>query len=133
MTPEQKIKLLIILKVCEWRKTTPPELTSENIDNVYEEQDMGCDDMQDARNELREGEVETGLKSKHYSRHYESKEVAAKLPDGSWVGWTYWSGGGKHGEPESIGWMDDAYDLSCIEEEKVVTVQTFSKVDPVSP
>ena len=52
------------------------------------------------------------------------------MPDGSWVGWTYWYGGGKYGEPEAIDWMDDAYDLACTEEEKVVTVRTFTKQVP---
>jgi hypothetical protein len=49
------------------------------------------------------------------------------MADGSWVGWTYWSGGGKHGEPESISWMSEAYELDVKEEEKLVIVQTFSK------
>lgn len=61
-----------------------------------------------------------------YSRHYESDAVAAKLSDGTWVGWTYWYGGGKHGEPEGIEWMSDAYEVNCIEEEKLVVVQTFT-------
>ena len=82
--------------------------------------------VQEARSEVRSSGIETGLPCKG-SCHYESESVAAKMPDGSWVGWTYWYGGGKYGEPESIDWMDDAYDLDCAEEEKVVTVRTFSK------
>ena len=34
-------------------------------------------------------------------------------------------GGGKHGEPEAIDWMDEAYDLDVTEEEKLVVVKTF--------
>jgi len=64
-------------------------------------------------------------------RHYESKAVAMKMPDGSWIGWTYWYGGGKHGEPEAIDWMNEAYDVDCHEEEKVVVVQTFKVREPV--
>lgn len=55
--------------------------------------------------------------------------TAAKMPDGSWVGWTYWYGGGKHGEPEAIDWMEDAYNVEVVEEIKMVTVQTFSRED----
>ena len=49
------------------------------------------------------------------------------MPDGSWVGWTYWYGGGKHAEPEVMDWMGEAYPLDCVEEEKMVTVRTFTK------
>lgn len=82
--------------------------------------------MDDYKYEMREGAIETGLPCEH-SRHYESKSVAAQASDGSWGGWTYWYGGGKHGEPESIDWMNEAYDLDCKEEEKLVVVRTFSK------
>ena len=82
--------------------------------------------LEDARAEVREGKVETKLPSQ-YSRHFEAKEVAAKMHDGSWVGWTFWYGGGKHSEPEAIDWMEEAYNLDCKEEEKTVTIQTFTK------
>ena len=122
MTPEQKIKWLILIRDAEFYGNTPPEnVTAENIDDLYDE----AEDVSDARYEVREVEVETGLPSE-CSRHYESKAVAAKLPDGSWVGWTYWYGGGKHGEPESIDWMDEAYHINVIEEEKLMIVRTFA-------
>ena len=73
-----------------------------------------------------EGEVETDI-STEWSRHYESNGVASRMPDGSWVGWTYWYGGGKHGEPGAIDWMSEAYDLDVVEEEKIVIVRTFTK------
>lgn len=76
--------------------------------------------------EFREGEVETNIEAP-WSRNYESKSVAAQMSDGSWVGWTYWYGGGKHANPEEIEWMGDAYDLECVEEEKLVVVRTFTK------
>lgn len=69
--------------------------------------------------------METGLPAPS-SRHYESEAVAYQYVDGSWVGWSYWYGGGKHGEPEAIDWMEDAYDVNCTEEEKVVVVRTFT-------
>jgi hypothetical protein len=126
MTPEQKIKHLILALAYEWSGETLPEITVDNIDALYEvtAENGGCDD---AQNDVRPGEIETGLPCE-YSRHYEVKAVAARALDGSWVGWTFWYGGGKHAEPEAIRWMDAAYDLTCTEEEKFVTVRTFAKV-----
>ncbi len=84
----------------------------------------GCDCISDSMEEFRQGQYETKLPSDG-SRYYESKAVAAKMSDGAWVGWTYWYGGGKHGDPGGIDWMEDAYFLTVTEEEKLVTVRTF--------
>lgn len=128
MSAAQQVKLLILNKRASWRDEQKIEASAENIDEIY---DVECDnddgDLQDARNEVRCGLVETDIEVSNWSRHYESKSVAAKTPDGRWVGWTYWYGGGKHGEPEAIDWIDDAYYLDCQEEEKTVIVRTFSK------
>lgn len=132
MTPQQKIKHLVLSAHAKLYAEPEREVTAENIDEVYEEAEGDDYGLQDARSEVRGGEVETGLPCE-WSRHYESKSVAARAPDGSWVGWTYWYGGGKHGEPESIDWIEHAYDLTCIEEQKVVTVRTFSKVESPAP
>jgi hypothetical protein len=120
MTPSQKIKYLIVA-----RAGRDLDYPCEDINTIYRDMEDE-DELWDTLSEVREGEVETGLPCE-YSRHYESYSVAAKLPDGSWVGWTYWYGGGKHGEPESIDWMEDAYDLDCLEEVKLMTVRTFTK------
>ena len=80
----------------------------------------------DYENEMRIGDVDTDLPSQ-FSRHYEAKEVAKEMSDGSWIGWTYWYGGGKFGEPQAIDWMSEAYELSCKEEEKLIIVRTFNK------
>jgi hypothetical protein len=50
-----------------------------------------------------------------------------EMSDGSWVGWTYWHGGGKHSEPEAIPWIDYAYALDCEAKEQMVIVYTFKK------
>lgn len=132
MTPEQKLKWAMLqigidqygfVIADAFSDVFITEITKENVDDLYE---VFRDDMYDLKNEFREGEVETKVPC-DYSRHYESKSVAAKMPDGSWVGWTYWYGGGKHGEPEAIYWMEDAYDLDVVEEEKLVIVRTFTK------
>lgn len=99
--------------------------TAEAIDAAYDrlnEDDLG----REREAEIRGGQFATGLPAP-YSRNYESKSVAAKLDDGTWVGWTYWYGGGKHAEPESIDWISEAYDLDCREEEKLVVVRTFAR------
>lgn len=123
MTPEQKLKHLALNVLAVWAKQPLPVVTAENVDALYEEQD----ETYDAKNDVRGGEVETDIEAP-YSRHYEAKSVAAQMPDGSWVGWTYWYGGGKHGEPEGIDWMDEAYNLDCMEEQKMVVVRTFTKI-----
>lgn len=130
MTPEQKIKHAILIYDHEARlRFEPdhprPEVCAEEVDAIFAAANTDWE-LQESINEFREGEVETNVPCPD-SRHYESKSVAARMPDGSWVGWTYWYGGGKHGEPEAIDWMDEAYDLDVTEEEKVVTVRTFAK------
>lgn len=129
MTPEQKIKWAILKQVSDWGGQPAPIYPCSDVDELYEAlEEEGC--LQDAKYTIREGEVETGLACE-FSRNYESKAVAIEMPDGSWVGWTYWYGGGKHAEPEAIDWMGSAYDVDCHEEEKMVVVRTFSL--PVAP
>lgn len=120
--PEQKLKQLIINKAIELN--TKFDVT-DDIDETWEAL-VDSGEYWDAMSEVREGEVETGLRCE-WSRNYESKAVATKLADGSWIGWTYWYGGGKHANPEEIDWVEHAYDVSCVEEEKLVVVRTFSK------
>lgn len=125
MTPENKIKWAIIAQYeqCEKDIIRSVHLTEEEVEELWDEY---SDDIYDYKYEFREGEVETNIPS-DYSRHYESNSVAAQCPNEAWVGWTYWYGGGKHGDPESIDWMEYAYDLECVEEQKLVTIQTFTK------
>ncbi len=126
MTAKQKVKALILMRYRQWGNTVPA-LTKETIDATWQKlQEM--DNVRDAMNDVRSGSDITGLPDRQWSRNYESDEVGAKLPDGSWVGWTHWHGGGKHGEPEAIDWISDAYDIACTEEQKMVTVRSFAKV-----
>jgi hypothetical protein len=125
MTPEQTIKCHILNEAISnddliWHE----DISVDNVDLVWEhfiESDLHWDYISDYRYG-----IETDLPSQ-YSRHYEAKEVANKFGD-QWIGWTFWYGGGKYGEPESIDWMGSAYFLDCVEETKVVTVRVFSKV-----
>jgi hypothetical protein len=128
MTPEQKLKWEIVNKAHEFEKTNPPEVTSENIDSIYEELVISGD-YYDAKEDIRCSGHETGIYSGSYSNHYENESVAAQMPDGTWVGWDYWHGGGKHGNPWDIDWMEDSYDVAVVEEEKLMVVRTFSKIE----
>lgn len=132
MTPELKIKHMILMQDAEWRGLENPcpfeEVAIEGAwDALIED-----DGQWDAMSEVRNSGIDTGLPCE-WSRHYESKAVAAKCADGSWVGWTYWYGGGKHSDADAIDWMDTAYDLTCTEEEKLVVVRTFEKVEKDTP
>lgn len=129
MTPEQKLKHLILIRHAGFGYNDfelPAVINQDNIDEIYEEADGEDYELQDARNEVRSSGTETGLRAPS-SRHYESDAVAVKYIDGSWVGFTYWYGGGKHGEPEAVEWMEDAYDVECVEEQKMVTIKTFTQ------
>lgn len=127
MTPEQRIQREIINQVIrDGDFTYDEDITESNIKEIWDTLREENDSLQDHISDFRSSGTETGLQCE-YSRHYESDAVAAKLSDGTWVGWTYWYGGGKHGEPEAIEWISDAYEVDCVEEEKLVVVQTFTK------
>lgn len=138
MTPEYKIKKTILLSAApntegDLGKTFPISLDMDEVEveliwNEFEELRY----LQDYLSEFRAGDCETEIKP-DWSRHYESRSVASKMFDGSWVGWTYWYGGGRHGEPESISWISDSYNLNCKEEEKTVVVRIFDKVVDYKP
>ena len=128
MTAEQAIKREILLTVFNWAKKEPPAITADNIDSIWNTQEEDEPDyIQDARDQFRSCGQETNLECKEFSRHYECEQVATQLSDLSWVSWTYWHGGGKHAEPSAIDWMSSAFFVDCKEEQKVVTVRTFSK------
>lgn len=128
MTPSQKIIHLILLLLAEWKRESLPEVDAENIEALFDrakEEDDGS--LRDAINEIRASGVETHLPVPH-SRNYEARAVARQYVDGSWIGWTYWYGGGKHGAPQDVVWIEYAYDVSATEEPKTVIVRTFEKV-----
>jgi hypothetical protein len=131
MTPEQILKAAILGQVAEWIKDDEdielplngPFDTDEKIDAAFEViEKYGLDDeISEAESNLRGSYThETGIECQS-SRHYESKSVARQFGD-KWVGWTYWYGGGKHGEPKSVEWMEHAYFVEAKEETQVVLV-----------
>lgn len=128
MKTENKIRKLILAKHAEWNKEFEVSSleTDEEIEKFFVENNGDCQ-FQDATEAVREGQVETKIEC-DWSRHYESKSVASKMDDGSWIGWTYWYGGGKHGEPSAVEWMEHAYELECKESQQMVTVREFKQV-----
>lgn len=125
MTPKHKIMATILLQGIESGKIVDDigELTDDTVEGVFTDY---FDAIIDEFFEFREGEFPTPGICKRWSRHYETTGVAAQMFDGSYVGWTYFTGGGKHGEPAEEPWIEDAYDLNCVEEEKLMIVRTFS-------
>ena len=124
MNAEQRIKRQILIDADLHAKDgVRLEITEDNVDELFDEANEDYK-LQDEISEFRCSGGDTGLAAP-YSRHYESTAVGKKLDDGTWVGWTYWYGGGKHGEPEAIDWMDEAYEMDVTEKEKVMTVRTF--------
>lgn len=117
MTPQEELYELI--------KARAIEMGAEpDDDGDYD----GCDEWYDAMYEVRCCGEETNLPSPRYSRHYELEQVAAQCPSGRWVSWTYYYGGGKHGNPEEIDWISDAFYVNCKEEQVMVTKRTFKAV-----
>lgn len=138
MTPQQAIKLEIFRRLQPKNDvddqipgyTWPQNVDAETIDAAWEALDATSDGscwLHEAMSDVRCSGTPTGLPTQS-SRHYECKEVAAYL-GGRWVGWTYWYGGGKHAEPESVDWVGEAYFLEVEEDRRVVLVRTFIRRD----
>ena len=130
MTAPQKLIQFILKRTIENEARYDRVLEIDFSDPSQVEHDFWIgeynDKKQDIQEEISECGVETGLDCE-FSRYYDSEAVAAQMSDGTWVGWTYWTGGGKHGEPSSVPWIEDAYYVDCAEEEKMVVVRTFTK------
>lgn len=128
LTAEQRIKRQILIDADLHAKDgVRIEITADNVDELFEgaKGDDGYG-LQDDICAFRCSGTDTPEIPTPHSRHYEADSVARKLDDGTWVGWIYWHGGGKHGEPGAIDWMGSAYELDVQEEEKLVVVRTFS-------
>lgn len=119
LTPQQALMLYILQN----NSIDADENTSpEDIEDLFDDQDYHDDLFQ-----LRfSGEI-TNLPAPP-SRHYETEQVAIETPVG-WVSWTYWCGGGKHGNPEEIEWFEDAFFVDVEEKEVIKIERTFFKKD----
>ena len=104
----------------------PEYISPEEVDSLLmdlEESVEGWDSWlyETLNYDIRSGSYDTNLPCE-YSRHYESKYVVYQLESGHWVGWVYWHGGGKHGEPEAIDWLSDA-EFIKVEEKPVLSYE----------
>lgn len=121
MTPELYLKRAAIEVCIKWEQiTAPDEYTPESIEKTWQVM-VDAEVHYDSKNEVRCSGTGTNI-SPPFSRNYEADSVARCI-DGVWIGWTYWYGGGKHGEPEAMEWMGDAYFLDLFSEETVTTVK----------
>ena len=131
MKAEYKIKRHILV-----HKDTPPGLsydemmlataTEEMIDELWD----NCD-LDDELYEFRESGVDAAFVEgvmQPISRHYEIDVVYRRLVCGSFVGWFYYHGGGKHSEPEAYDWLSTSFNLNVVSERKIVEY-TFAKAD----
>jgi hypothetical protein len=98
-------------------------LNEEEVIPFYEEAKEALN-LGECKYELRDCGEDSGLACEN-SQHYESTAIAYECYDGTWVGWTYWYGGGKHANPEELEWIKDAYYLNC--EEIVTTKNVFTR------
>lgn len=113
LTPLQALRALIITRTLEMVEAAPHDFSKitdgDEVDELWEAlQEDYPDTMTDAANEVRGSGRSTGL-AVPVSRNYDPEAVAVLTPFGRWVGFTYWAGGGKHGNPEEIEWQEDAY------------------------
>lgn len=113
MTAKEKIQL----HICKQQNSKIETL--EDVDKFIEENEGIYNEILD---EFRcSYHFETKLKC-GYSRHYECKSVAKKLFDGTWVGFDYYYGGGKYGQPSEMPWLENAYFLKHSQQTKVIDV-----------
>lgn len=134
LSPAQKIKYHILSQLykdehcSQCSSVSLDKLDASNIDYVYASfWEFDRDAVEQEEDEFRCSGIETDIEP-DWSRTYESRSMARELSDGSFVGWTYYYGGGKHGEPESMIWMERAYDLTVEKVEIAETKYRFTKI-----
>lgn len=95
-------------------------ITTTNLEELWDEL-ADDDNIYDYLNDFRCSGDKTNLRAA-FSRHYGCDFVAKELCPGCAVGWNYWYGGGKHGEPEAIEWLDSARFLNVKTEMREVKI-----------
>lgn len=111
------------------------EYLFNNADECFKS-DYPADVLYDIKSEFRCTGEECNSLLKEWSRHFEIdyyvKEFTGVTENGEtiskWIGWNYYSGGGKHAYPEAIDWIPDA-EFVKVKSEEVVTVikRTFER------
>ncbi len=100
--------------------------TNEQIEQIWTDP-TNLNILAEAAEEFRGSGLDTKLSCAD-SNNYDSRAVAAEMFDGTWVGWTFWFGGGKHGEPSMIPWLEHAYPVTFTEQKQTIVVRKFRKV-----
>ncbi len=130
MSPEYEIKKDICLRYLEgmdYKYIIPEnEVDVDDLIVALEDDDSLRFSFSEQSQEWRDSYYEETDITADWSRNYESKFVAKELLNGKWVGYTYWYGGGKHGEPQAIPWMAEACFLGY--EEKIITKKYFHQL-----
>lgn len=88
------------------------------------------DIVREVINEFRESGEEIDNKVQQ-GRYYCYQDVAKKITGSNdlYLAWTYYFGGGKHAQPETVEWMEDCYLLRCKEVKETRVVKVFEKVE----
>lgn len=129
LTAQELIYKALIDEACEIDKV---DFIVNNYDADVPDSEFGynlwnhllgvCGECYEIESEFRDGVV-ANLQPKTYSRHYDVCVKAAEI-DGVWVAWDYYSGGGKHGEPEAFDWISNARIVDC--EVKMVLMPKYN-------
>ena len=139
MTPRQKIRqnVLMLARLSHVPLTHPirvpvqfnDEITVDNVDELYEAVTAEHGQGWDQEFLLQVESCQTGLEAPHVPG-YESRAVAARMPDGSWVGWSQLCRPGTvRGTVETVQLVDDAYVVHCSE---VLEVRKIFTMHPVA-
>ena len=112
-----------------WKRKT---FDSNDLTNLFDGKKP--DEFQEYINEVRycgqptEISREKILPDVRLTRDYSDTEVAILCLEQQWVGFTYWDGGGRHGSPESIPWIEHAYLLNATEKEVVIEETIIKRI-----
>ncbi len=109
LSPECWLKREMVLAGFAEGFDVRPLTTNLEVNEAYGE--LGeFDDcvLDEIKYDMRQSGIDTGIHCGR-DRNYSSKSVAKKMTDGPWIGWTYWFGGGKHGEPDAVEWLEESY------------------------
>ncbi len=131
---EDEQAFAIELKAKSLNLTNPLDFDEKQCKDIYSSivDSLLSDYLSQIKSELREGKVETEL-IPEAGGNFESEAVAIPItgtPD-LYVGWTYFFGGGKHSNPESVEWMENCYLVKAKDE--VRTVRIFEREFPLDP
>ena len=117
-TAEQEILNQIYLNI----KANEPSFPYNGGELTEEVREEFSDAISEETENFRCSGEDTDFPNREFSRHYDCEEVATVLDNGIAVAWTYWFGGGKHGEPSAIDWMDGAYFVDFAQETLIANV-----------